>query len=119
MNDTEIVAQVPDEARDHVSYAELQRHTNPSSLWVLIGGMVYDVTSLLSSHPGGTGPLFKYAGKDATWAYPISTPLNGLMEIMDMQQGIYANTPTRYPSCVAAFSVHWAHRPGYSSPHFE
>ena len=65
MNDTEIVAPVAD-PRVPVPYAELQRHTNPSSLWVLIGGIVYDVTSLLSSHPGGTGPLFKYAGKDAT-----------------------------------------------------
>lgn len=99
MNDTEIVmpGDVSDEPRGHVSYAELQRHTTQSSLWVLIGGTVYDVTSLLSSHPGGTGPLFKYAGKDATWAYPIYTSLNVLMEITHMQQGIYANTPTGRP----------------------
>lgn len=68
MGDAEIVTSdnASDEPRGYVSYAELQRHTNRSSLWVLIGGIVYDVTSLLSSHPGGTGPLFKYAGKDAT-----------------------------------------------------
>jgi len=73
MSDAEIVApgNTSDEPRDHVSYAELQRHTNQSSLWVLIGGIVHDVTSLLSSHPGGTGPLFKYAGKDATCVHPI------------------------------------------------
>ena len=71
MSDEKIVASenASDEPRN-VSYAELQRHTNRSSLWVLIGGIVYDVTSLLSSHPGGTGPLFKYAGKDATYVYP-------------------------------------------------
>jgi len=57
--------------KSFVTYTELQRHTTRSSLWVLISGMVYDVTALLSSHPGGAGPLFKYAGKDATWAYPI------------------------------------------------
>jgi L-lactate dehydrogenase (cytochrome) len=81
MGDTQIVAPggASEEPRGNVSYAELQRHTNRSSLWVLIGGTVYNVTSLLSSHPGGTGPLFKYAGKDATWAYPIYTPLNVLM----------------------------------------
>ena len=73
MSDSEIVASedASDVPRGHVSYAELQRHTNRSSLWVLIGGIVYDVTSLLSSHPGGTGPLFKFAGKDATCVYPI------------------------------------------------
>jgi len=74
MSDAEIVASenASDEPRGHVSFTELQRHTNRSSLWVLIGGIVYDVTSLLSSHPGGTGPLFKYAGKDATCVYPTS-----------------------------------------------
>jgi L-lactate dehydrogenase (cytochrome) len=86
MSNAEIVASedAPDEPRGHVSYAELQRHTNRSSLWVLIGGIVYDVTSLLSSHPGGTGPLLKYAGKDATCVCPIQAPWDVLMVITDM-----------------------------------
>jgi len=71
MVDTEVVEDAIDGPRRYVSYAELQRHANRSSLWVLISGIVYDVTSLLSSHPGGTGPLLKYAGKDATYAYTV------------------------------------------------
>lgn len=66
MVDTEVVGGAPDEPRSQVSHAELQCHTSRSSLWVLISGIVYDVTSLLDSHPGGTGPILKYAGKDAT-----------------------------------------------------
>lgn len=66
MVDTEVIGDTPDKPRSYVSYAELQRHTSRSSLWVLISGVVYDVTSLFDSHPGGTGPLLRYAGKDAT-----------------------------------------------------
>ena len=66
MVNTEVVGGGPDEPRSQVPYAELQRHASRSSLWVLISGIVYDMTSLLDSHPGGTGPLLKYAGKDAT-----------------------------------------------------
>ncbi|KAI0307249.1 cytochrome b5-like heme/steroid binding domain-containing protein [Multifurca ochricompacta] len=73
MNDTEpvVTGGVSDKPRGYVSYTELQRHTSQSSLWVLINGMVYDVTALLFSHPGGTGPLLRHAGKDATWAHPV------------------------------------------------
>lgn len=66
MVNTEVVGSAPDGPRSQVSYTELQRHTSRSSLWVLISGIVYDMTSLLDTHPGGTGPLLKYAGKDAT-----------------------------------------------------
>ncbi|KAI9512275.1 FMN-dependent dehydrogenase-domain-containing protein [Russula earlei] len=67
-----------DELKSYVTYAELQHHTSRSSLWVLISGIVYDVTSLLSSHPGGIGPLFKYAGKDATRAFVSIHPRDAL-----------------------------------------
>ncbi|KAI0321804.1 FMN-dependent dehydrogenase-domain-containing protein [Amylostereum chailletii] len=58
-----------------IPYAELSKHTTRDSLWILIDDTVYDVTELLESHPGGTGPLLKYAGKDATTAFaPIHPP---------------------------------------------
>jgi hypothetical protein len=40
------------------------------------------------------------------------------MEIMDMQQGIYADTPTGRPQRAAALS-HRTHRPNYGSSHCE
>jgi L-lactate dehydrogenase (cytochrome) len=73
MSDTQLAEAdtASEKPRGYVSYAELQRHATPSSLWVLINGIVYDLTAFLSLHPGGTGPLLKYAGKDATWAHPV------------------------------------------------
>jgi L-lactate dehydrogenase (cytochrome) len=54
------------QSADLIPYAELAKHTTRASLWVLIHDTVYDITGLLDSHPGGTAPLLKWAGKDAT-----------------------------------------------------
>jgi cytochrome b involved in lipid metabolism len=97
MVDTEVVGDAIDGPRRYVSYAELQRHANRSSLWVLISGIVYDVTSLLSSHPGGTGPLLKYAGKDATYVYTVPASMFGCTDRLCVQQDVYADTPARCP----------------------
>jgi len=68
-------ANVSNEPRGYISFAELRHHKSRSSLWILINGIVYDVTAILSSHPGGAGPLLKHAGSDATWAYHPCTQL--------------------------------------------
>jgi hypothetical protein len=93
MVDTEVIGDTTGGPRRYVSYAELQRHANRSSLWVLISGIVYDVTSLLSSHPGGTGPLLKYAGKDATCAYTV---LVSSFECTDRSYGCVARRLCQY-----------------------
>ncbi|VDB85366.1 unnamed protein product [Peniophora sp. CBMAI 1063] len=70
-----------------VAYDELARHTSRDSLWVLVGDVVYDVTGLLDSHPGGTGPLLKWAGKNATKAFaPIHPP--GTLETLPREATI-------------------------------
>lgn len=58
-----------------MAYEELARHTSRDNLWVLVGDTVYNITGLLDSHPGGTGPLLKWAGRDATYVlYICLTP---------------------------------------------
>lgn len=49
-------------------YSEVQRHTTTDSCWIIVDGQVYDVTSILDTHPGGRSVLLKNAGKDATYA---------------------------------------------------
>ncbi len=46
--------------------AEVAKHNIQSNCWVIIGGKIYDVTSLLSTHSGGTQEILKNCGKDAT-----------------------------------------------------
>jgi len=53
----------------YISAMELAKHWKPSDAWIAIDGEVYDITSLLESHPGGSAILLDYAGRDATEAF--------------------------------------------------
>lgn len=48
----------------NVTSAELQQHRTRSSCWVVMRGVVYDVTAFLDQHPGGPGRLLRNAGVD-------------------------------------------------------
>lgn len=48
---------------------DVSKHTSSNDLWMILRGGVYDVTEILSTHPGGTEVLFDCAGVDATAAY--------------------------------------------------
>ncbi|KAH3684294.1 hypothetical protein WICPIJ_004734 [Wickerhamomyces pijperi] len=54
---------------------EVSKHNTKESLWVVINGNVYDLTTFLTKHPGGQKVLLKFAGKDATKIFtPIHPP---------------------------------------------
>ena len=45
---------------------DLKEHAHVSSCWILIKGNVYDVTSFIDEHPGGSEIVVESTGKDAT-----------------------------------------------------
>lgn len=49
--------------------AELAKHNSSNSCWLLISGKIYDVTTFLRQHPGGTSSILPTCGTDATTAY--------------------------------------------------
>ena len=49
-----------------VSLAEVAVHTSEDDAWVIIEGLVYDVSEWHEDHPGGSEILLELAGKDAT-----------------------------------------------------
>lgn len=52
-----------------ISWDEIQRHQMIEDAWVVINGIVYDITDFIkeeSGHPGGADIPMEYAGKDAT-----------------------------------------------------
>ncbi|KIV98550.1 uncharacterized protein PV09_09647 [Verruconis gallopava] len=58
-----------------LDYKEVSTHRSADSCWVILYGKVYDVTSFLSSHPGGSKVILRLAGTDATEEYdPIHPP---------------------------------------------
>jgi len=57
------------------TFDEVQQHRSIESCWVVLYGAVYDVTSFLPSHPGGSKIILQLAGTDATEEYdPIHPP---------------------------------------------
>eukprot|EP01125_Pyxidicula_operculata_P019259 TRINITY_DN696_c1_g1_i1.p1 TRINITY_DN696_c1_g1~~TRINITY_DN696_c1_g1_i1.p1 ORF type:complete len:517 (-),score=74.53 TRINITY_DN696_c1_g1_i1:102-1652(-) len=49
-----------------ITREELSKHNTGDDLWVLINGVVYNVTQFKDEHPGGKKILMKYGGKDAS-----------------------------------------------------
>ena len=57
------------------TYDEVQQHRSADSCWVVLYGSVYDVTSFLPHHPGGSKIVLQLAGTDATEEYdPVHPP---------------------------------------------
>jgi cytochrome b involved in lipid metabolism len=51
------------------TWDEVQQHTSPGDLWLVIANKVYDVSQWMDEHPGGAAVLLQEAGKDATDAF--------------------------------------------------
>jgi L-lactate dehydrogenase (cytochrome) len=54
-----------------VSQEEVAKHSKDGDCWLVIDGVVYDVSNYLVSHPGGLEAILKHGGRDAT------APFNG------------------------------------------
>ncbi|KAF2722140.1 hypothetical protein K431DRAFT_267400 [Polychaeton citri CBS 116435] len=57
------------------TFDEVQQHRSIESCWVILYGSVYDVTTFIPEHPGGSKIILQLAGTDATEEYdPIHPP---------------------------------------------
>lgn len=59
----------PDTEFDQISMAELRAHNVPESAWFVVRGKVYDLTTFISRHPGGSAILLAGAGRDVTQVF--------------------------------------------------
>jgi cytochrome b involved in lipid metabolism len=49
--------------------AELAKHNTSGNCWLLISNQMYNVTSYIRSHPGGSNEIIRFCGQDATSAF--------------------------------------------------
>ena len=69
----------------------MQKHNTKEGCWLAIDGKVYDVSSFVSSHPGGDA-LLEGCGKDATELYetrPMGSGTPHSERARDMLEGYY------------------------------
>lgn len=52
--------------KDTYTSTEVHTHASSSSCWTIVAGGVYDLTSWISRHPGGSGAIKSMCGVDAT-----------------------------------------------------
>lgn len=57
------------------SMEEVAKHNKKDDLWIVVKGVVLDVTNWLDEHPGGANALFNFMGRDATEGMSICSPL--------------------------------------------
>lgn len=75
-----------------VSSALLAEHNSAQSCWVAYDGEVYDVTSWLSSHPGGAQAILPYCGTAEEFERAFSRQ-HGEQQVQTLeQQGVYIGT---------------------------
>jgi cytochrome b involved in lipid metabolism len=49
--------------------AQVAMHASAQSCWTIISGAVYDLTSWIQKHPGGSEAILKLCGKDGTTTF--------------------------------------------------
>ncbi|MFZ4632224.1 MAG: cytochrome b5 domain-containing protein [Patescibacteria group bacterium] len=63
-----------------LNMTEIAKHNSRSDCWLLISGKVYNVSSYIAAHPGGSGTIIPTCGTDSTQAYATkngSSPHSG------------------------------------------
>ncbi|CAN0144463.1 unnamed protein product, partial [Hapterophycus canaliculatus] len=53
---------------------EVAKHNSRESAWIIIKDKVYDITSWMDKHPGGSEVVHLMAGRDATDAFASYHP---------------------------------------------
>lgn len=69
---TTVPASVPSTTAPSVARfttAQIATHSSSSSCWLVVNGRVYDVTTYLRSHPGGSRTITPWCGKESTVAF--------------------------------------------------
>lgn len=52
-----------------ITMAEVAKHSTEQNCWTVVSGKVYDVTSVVNTHPGGSKPIIFACGKDGTQGF--------------------------------------------------
>jgi len=52
-----------------LTQSEVAKHSTANDCWIIVNAGIYQVTSYIQIHPGGSNEIIRYCGKDATQAF--------------------------------------------------
>lgn len=82
-----------------LTFSEVQQHSSPDDLWMIVFGKVYDTTELLLVHPGGAEVLLDCAGVDATEAFvDVGHSQDAIDMLVPYQVGVIEGAANKYNS---------------------
>jgi hypothetical protein len=91
---------VPPTTEAFYSEKDVAAHSRPSDCWIIVRGVVYDVTSFLESHPGGPLLILSVAGGDATQAFAApGHSTRAVEQLLSMRVGVLAGGPADRRGC--------------------
>ncbi|KAI8711967.1 hypothetical protein NCS52_01461800 [Fusarium sp. LHS14.1] len=80
------------------TFADVQSHNTKDDLYLIIRGKVYNASSFIDDHPGGSDILLEVAGKDATEAYDDTEHSEEADEVLeDLLVGILSSDSNSAP----------------------
>ncbi|KAF8250672.1 hypothetical protein K440DRAFT_128279 [Wilcoxina mikolae CBS 423.85] len=88
-----------------IDYNEVAKHNTPTSCWVIIHNIVYDVSDFLPSHPGGANIILRFAGRDATAEFDPIHPPGTLEETLSPSQILGPVDTSTIPITTLPFST--------------
>ncbi|KAL8279022.1 hypothetical protein RQP46_008691 [Phenoliferia psychrophenolica] len=71
-----------------VTAKEIQQHNHAKDAWVVIGGVVYDVTEFLEMHPGGEEVVLPHLGKDISPIFHLLHAKNVLSRTLEDSESL-------------------------------
>lgn len=66
---TDSNANIADMGDRKISVQEISSHNKQDDCWIVVDGVVWDITGFAPEHPGGPAIIYKYAGRDASITY--------------------------------------------------
>ena len=96
-----------------LSWEEIKKHNKRDDCWVVVDGVVYDMTSFLDEHPGGRRLPLKHAGKDAS---EVWNSLHGHKKEAILKQYMHLRVGVAEPHAGVAEPMQ-VHSVGTSNPH--
>lgn len=85
--DVNALMQNPEKLKNIITRQQLEEHSNETTPWFVVNGQVYDGTSFMADHPGGSESITLVAGEDASEDFLAIHSVDGKKQLAEFHVG--------------------------------